>query len=80
MNKLADKLPEVRMETVTIGRREIRVIRIRRWATAVLAEVRTVPVKIHRNGVSKCEEHGNNNRCSHVIQLEKTCIENNIWK
>lgn len=73
------KPAELRTELLTVGRKTVTAIYRRRWAIQVLGIVREVPVRVFRNGMSKCSEHGTAVRCSHVIQLQKTCDEYGLW-
>jgi hypothetical protein len=73
------KPAELRTELLTVGRKTVTAIYRRRWAIQVLGIVREVPVRVFRNGMSKCSEHGTAVRCSHVIQLQKTCTEYGLW-
>lgn len=80
MNATQTRKPaELRLELVTAGRRELSVIYKRRWALQVMGVVREVKVRVFRNGINKCEEHGITEKCSHSYQLRKTCDEYGLW-
>jgi len=80
MNTVATRKPaELRTEILAVGRKTVTAIYRRRWAIQVIGIVREVPVRVFRNGMSKCSEHGTAVNCSHVIQLRKTCDEYSLW-
>lgn len=80
MNATKTRKPaELRVETLKAGRRDLVAIYRRRWCIQVISEVREVKVQVFRNGVNKCAEHGLTQRCSHSIQLRKTCDEYGMW-
>jgi hypothetical protein len=80
MNAIKTRKPaELRVEQVQAGRKTLTCIYRRRWCISVTMDIRETQVRLFRNASSKCEVHGTNVRCSHVIQLEKRCQEYGLW-